>query len=66
LSENQPAQKANRTPGARLQDTIRTGVARGDYPQAIGREAEWIAERLAKLYQPGERHEQILAEVAAS
>ncbi len=49
-------------PGARLQDTIRIGVARGDYPEAIGREEEWIAERLAKLYQPGERHEQTLAD----
>jgi diguanylate cyclase (GGDEF)-like protein/PAS domain S-box-containing protein len=49
-------------PGARLQDTIRVGVARGDYPEAIGREEEWIAERLKKLYQPGERHEQILSD----
>ena len=49
-------------PGARLQDTIRIGVARGDYPEAIGREEEWIAERLTKLYQPGGRHEQVLAD----
>src|SRR5438552_459091 len=49
-------------PGARLQDTIRIGVERGDYPEAIGREEEWIAERLTKLYQPGERHEQTLAD----
>src|SRR6202007_2346333 len=49
-------------PGARLQDTIRIGVARGDYPEAIGREEEWIAERLEKLTQPGERHEQKLAD----
>src|SRR6202165_2489759 len=49
-------------PGARLQDTIRIGVERGDYPEAIGREEEWIAERLTKLYQPGERHEQVLAD----
>src|SRR3977135_200979 len=48
-------------PGARLEDTLRIGRERGDYPEAIGREEEWIAERLAKLYQPGERHEQILA-----
>src|SRR5450432_4715407 len=48
--------------GVRLQDTIRIGVERGDYPEAIGREEEWIAERLARLYQPGERHEQILAD----
>ena len=49
-------------PGARLEDTIRIGVERGDYPEAIGREEAWIAERLAKLYRPGERHEQILAD----
>ena len=49
-------------PGARLQDTIRIGVERGDYPEAIGREEEWLAERLAKLHQPGERHEQTLAD----
>jgi diguanylate cyclase (GGDEF)-like protein/PAS domain S-box-containing protein len=49
-------------PGARLQDTIRIGVARGDYPEAIGREEQWIAERLTRLYQPGERHEQVLAD----
>ena len=49
-------------PGARLEDTIRVGVARGDYPEAIGREEEWIAARLEKLYQPGERHEQTLAD----
>jgi diguanylate cyclase (GGDEF)-like protein/PAS domain S-box-containing protein len=49
-------------PGARLQDTIRIGVERGDYPEAIGREEAWIAERLTKLYQPGGRHEQALAD----
>jgi diguanylate cyclase (GGDEF)-like protein/PAS domain S-box-containing protein len=49
-------------PGARMQDTIRIGVARGDYPEAKGREEEWIAERLGKLFQPGERHEQLLAD----
>ena len=49
-------------PGARLQDTIRVGVERGDYPEAVGREEEWIAERLAKLYQPDGRHEQTLAD----
>jgi len=49
-------------PGARLQDTIRVGVERGDYPEAIGREEEWIADRLTKLYQPQGRHEQILAD----
>ena len=49
-------------PGARLEDTIRIGVARGDYPEAIGREDEWIAARLKRLYQPGDQHEQTLAD----
>ena len=49
-------------PGARLEDTIRVGVERGDYPEAIGREQEWIAERLQKLYHPSERHEQTLSD----
>jgi diguanylate cyclase (GGDEF)-like protein/PAS domain S-box-containing protein len=49
-------------PGARLQDTIRIGVERGDYPEAIGREDEWIAERLEKLYHPGKSHEQTLGD----
>ncbi|WP_256805537.1 EAL domain-containing protein [Bradyrhizobium sp. Bra64] len=48
--------------GARLEDTLRIGVARGDYPEAAGHEEEWIAERLQKLYQPGARHEQKLAD----
>src|SRR3981081_2215395 len=49
-------------PGARLQDAIRIGVERGDYPEAIGREEQWVAEGLSKPYHPGERHEQILAD----
>src|SRR5258708_24828674 len=38
--------------GARLRDTLRIGVARGDYPEAAGREEEWMVERLAKLENP--------------
>ncbi|MDB5485672.1 MAG: diguanylate cyclase, partial [Tardiphaga sp.] len=48
--------------GTRLEDTIRVGVARGEYPEALGREEAWLAERLAKLSHPGERHEQVLAD----
>jgi diguanylate cyclase (GGDEF)-like protein/PAS domain S-box-containing protein len=48
--------------GARLEDTLRVGVARGDYPAAEGREEAWIAERLALLYNPGVQHEQVLAD----
>ncbi|MEI7933202.1 MAG: ATP-binding protein, partial [Alphaproteobacteria bacterium] len=47
--------------GVRLIDTLRVGVARGDYPQAIGREEGWLAERMALLDNPGVRHEQQLA-----
>jgi diguanylate cyclase (GGDEF)-like protein/PAS domain S-box-containing protein len=48
--------------GAKLEDTLRVGVARGDYPAANGREEEWIAERLGLLYNPGLQHEQTLAD----
>jgi signal transduction histidine kinase/ActR/RegA family two-component response regulator len=47
--------------GVRMIDTLRVGVERGDYPQAIGREEEWLAERMALLDNPGVRHEQRLA-----
>lgn len=49
-------------PGAKLADTLRMGVARGDYPEALGREEEWLAERLARLNNPGSRHEQWLSD----
>ncbi|MDE1917687.1 MAG: EAL domain-containing protein [Sphingomonadales bacterium] len=49
-------------PGARLIDTLRMGVARGDYPEAEGREEEWLAERTTRLNNPGERHEQWLSD----
>jgi diguanylate cyclase (GGDEF)-like protein/PAS domain S-box-containing protein len=48
--------------GVRLEDTLRIGVARGDYPAAVGREEEWIKERLQLLYSPGQQHEQVLAD----
>jgi diguanylate cyclase (GGDEF)-like protein/PAS domain S-box-containing protein len=48
--------------GAKLKDTLRIGVERGDYPEAFGREEEWIAERLAKLQNPQAPHEQKLAD----
>ena len=45
--------------GRPLAETLRIGVARGDYPAAVGREEAWLAERLALLKNPsGERHEQ--------
>jgi len=35
-------------PGARFEDIIREGAKRGEYAQAIGREEEWVAERMAR------------------
>jgi len=49
-------------PGKKLADTLAVGVARGDYPDAIGREEAWLAERLARMGNPGHRHEQFLAD----
>jgi diguanylate cyclase (GGDEF)-like protein/PAS domain S-box-containing protein len=49
-------------PGVKLADTLRIGVERGDYPEAIGREEAWLEQRLALLTNPGERHEQTLAD----
>ena len=34
-------------PGARFEDILRAGLARGCYADAIGREEEWLAERMA-------------------
>jgi diguanylate cyclase (GGDEF)-like protein/PAS domain S-box-containing protein len=48
--------------GARLEDTLRIGVARGNYPEAVGREEAWLQSRLALLASPGMRHEQQLAD----
>jgi signal transduction histidine kinase len=49
-------------PGRKLADTLAVGVARGDYPEAVGREQEWIAERLGLMASPGRRHEQRLSD----
>jgi diguanylate cyclase (GGDEF)-like protein/PAS domain S-box-containing protein len=49
-------------PGVRLADTLRVGVERGDYPDAVGREEQWLEERLAHMDAPASRHEQRLAD----
>jgi diguanylate cyclase (GGDEF)-like protein/PAS domain S-box-containing protein len=49
-------------PGARLEDTLRIGVARGDYPESAGREDEWIKARLERLFNPSGRIEQVLSD----
>jgi len=49
-------------PGVRLVDTLKIGIARGAYPDAIGREEAWLAERMERLENPGQRHEQRVAD----
>ncbi|MDB5477015.1 MAG: hypothetical protein JWP49_2526 [Phenylobacterium sp.] len=50
-------------PGTRLVDTLREGVRRGDYPDAVGREDAWLAARMAQLAAgTGARHEQQVAD----
>lgn len=49
-------------PGVRLAETLRIGVERGDYPEAEGREEEWLERRLSLLENPVSRHEQRLSD----
>ncbi len=49
-------------PGARFEDIVRAGVANGCYPEAKGREEEWIAERMAQFAQPTNRREVTLTD----
>lgn len=49
-------------PGDRLADALRQGVERGDYPEALGREEEWLDHRLWLLDNPQGRHEQWLSD----
>lgn len=34
-------------PGVRFEDMLRAGLANGQYPEAVGREEDWLAERLS-------------------
>jgi signal transduction histidine kinase/CheY-like chemotaxis protein len=49
-------------PGHRLVDVLRIGIERGDYPDAVGREEDWLAERERQLLKGDARHEQRLAD----
>ena len=35
-------------PGARFEDVVREGAMRGQYPDAVGKEEEWVADRMAQ------------------
>ncbi len=47
-------------PGARFEDIIRGGVERGQYPESVGHEEEWIRERVKIHQNPGDPIEQEL------
>lgn len=47
-------------PGLRFDDMLRGGLARGQYPDAAGREEEWLAERMAAHLRSNATHEQRL------
>jgi diguanylate cyclase (GGDEF)-like protein len=57
-NEIYPATADLRVPGARFEDMLRAGIARGIYAEAVGREEEWLAERLAFQAEPHKIHEQ--------
>ena len=48
-------------PGARFEDILRTAVARGQHPEAIGRVEEWVQERMDLYRNPRDPIEQQLA-----
>src|SRR5262249_18677030 len=47
-----------RVPGMQFENILRGGVAHGVYHQAVGREKDWIAERLAEHRKPSSMFEQ--------
>lgn len=47
--------------GARFEDVLRAGLQREQYPDAVGREDQWLSERLARHFQSAATHEQQLA-----
>lgn len=49
-----------RVPGVKFSDLVREGVNLGQYPDAIGNEQEWIAQRIHDHQFPGEPLEQQL------
>jgi PAS domain S-box-containing protein len=48
--------------GETFEAIIRTGAARGQYAQAVGREEEWVAQRLAIHQQPQSRLDQKMSD----
>ncbi len=48
--------------GRRLEDTLRIGIARAQYPDAIGREEDWLAARMDRMRNPRGQIEQQLSD----
>jgi diguanylate cyclase (GGDEF)-like protein/PAS domain S-box-containing protein len=48
--------------GVKLEDTLRVGIARGEYPEAVGKEDAWLRERIARMRKPAGVIEQRLAD----
>jgi signal transduction histidine kinase len=48
--------------GVSFEALLRGGIARGQYPQAIGREDDWLAERLAARHEVNASFEQEIAD----
>jgi diguanylate cyclase (GGDEF)-like protein/PAS domain S-box-containing protein len=55
-----PMSKDVMTSGATFAGILRTGLARGQYPEALGREEQWLEARLARHLQDHSSHEQQL------
>ncbi len=47
-------------PGVHFEDQIRPSAYAGEIVEAVGREEEWVAERMKSHLDPGEPHEQLL------
>ena len=52
-----PKNAAYMVPGARFEDITRAGIEAGQTPKALGREAEWIADRMRDHLNPKGPHE---------
>jgi PAS domain S-box-containing protein len=53
---------ADLVPGVTFEEILRAGVGRGRFPDAVGCEEEWIAERLRRQREPQEPIEQKVAD----
>ncbi len=54
--------KAEVRVGMRFEDNLRAGIAAGAYPDAVGRESEWLSERLSLHAGAKSSHEQRLVD----